>query len=717
MKFSSSDKPVQEPCQDIFGYAHFSKTLADSLTKLEAVEGLVISINGPWGTGKTSVINFIKYYLNEEPEENRPYIINFNPWLFTGQEDLIQSFLEEMLSEIAPYTELHDKLKNDLSTLAGIFSKGSKLIPIAGDAISAITEIAKDQLQKRPSLQKTKNKVAELLSQEKRNIVIFIDDIDRLSSLEIRHLFGAIKSIANFPNVLYILAFDEEVVSNALSKTQDMDGMAYIEKIVQMPFKLPLPDRDSLYNFLCSNIDILVKNTDQAYIDVKRWQHFYGGMFINYLRTPRTIVRLLNTLRVTYPVIENEVNFVDFVAIEILRIFVPLAYETIRTEEERFLLDKSAIGLMMQFKTDEIRGFHNSWMSVLDKNDIDAVKYCINNLFPNVAKVLSENEPSHESAEWRKNLRICAREHFHKYFKLSVPSCEINNTSFQQFLSRLQDSIYIATTLQTMLEEKMPDGISKTARYLSKLLDHMEEFQADKAKGLMEAIFNVGDIINIDTDHDKSFIGFGTSERISWILYGCCEKMNNAEREEIHLNAYAKYNGLSTKILWLSNRLDDYDDEKKNKSHSSKEPLLSKELLEKLKELIVPHIKSAAEDLSLLEKKYFSLILSEWSKISGPNGVNAFVEKVLADDYCTLKFIKAFSSFTRTGHEGAVIAKNILRIRLDWMKDFVEIERVYNKAVSITAIPDDNDSELNRCYEQFMKEYKAFKEGRSLKEW
>ena len=712
MKFSSSDKPVSQPKQDIFGYAHFAKTLADSLTKMDTVEGLVISINGPWGCGKTSVINFIKYFLDNEPDDKKPYIISFNPWLFTGQEDLIENFLSEMLSEIAPYTQLHAKLKDDLSVLAGIFSKGAKFIPLAGSAIETITDIAKEQLQKKPSLQKTKNKVADLLSEENRNLIVFIDDIDRLSSSEIRHLFGAIKSIANFPNVLYVLAFDEDVVCNALSKTQDLNGMSYLEKIVQMPFKLPLPDKESLYKFFSVNIDKILHSTDQKYLDINRWHNFYNGMFSHYLCTPRSIIRLLNTLRVTYPVVENEVNFVDFVAIEILRVFIPRIYDLIRENEDRFVLDRRRLGVLMEFNLDAIKLFYNTFLSSIDEKDKKAVEYCIVHLFPNVRDVLSGSKPLHELRDWRRDLRICSREHFLKYFKLTVPTDGIKNSSFQVFFDKLDDNKYISKVILGLLEEKLPDGKSRAAQYLDYLTDHIDESMPNsKAIGLMKALFDIGDLITIESDHDKSFIGFGTQERIGWLLYACCKKLNDEERVLVHKEAYSTEKSLSTKVLWFAHRLDEHDEEKQNYLNEANPPLLSMTVINELKPMIIDHIENASKSFALLDEKLFSLILFRWSKLTSLEKVQAFIDNVLKDNHYTLKFIRGFKSITRTAAEGAVIANNVLRIRIDWMKDFVDISSVYAKVNTLsTAIENDTD-ELNICLKQFFKEYEAYSKG------
>ncbi len=56
--------------------------------------------------------------------------------------------------------------------------------------------------------------------EEKLKIIVSIDDIDRLSEEEIIAVFQLVKALGDFPNTIYILAFDYDVVVRALGKIQ-----------------------------------------------------------------------------------------------------------------------------------------------------------------------------------------------------------------------------------------------------------------------------------------------------------------------------------------------------------------------------------------------------------------------------------------------------------------------------------------------------------------
>ena len=166
--------------------------------------------------------------------------------------------------------------------------------------------------------QKREVLVNALQNQEKK-ILVTIDDIDRLTKEEIRQIFKLVKSVANFPNVVYLLAFDEHVVAQALEDGQAISGKEYLKKIIQAPFELPRPEKSGLESFLCKRLDLLLTQVPQERFDQQRWYTILRSGILYYINTPRDIIRLMNTFNVTYQCVHNEVNPVDFVAIETLR--------------------------------------------------------------------------------------------------------------------------------------------------------------------------------------------------------------------------------------------------------------------------------------------------------------------------------------------------------------------------------------------------------------
>jgi len=49
-----ADRAVIAPDDDAFGYYPFAKALTDAIRKTPSPTGVVMALNGPWGSGKSS---------------------------------------------------------------------------------------------------------------------------------------------------------------------------------------------------------------------------------------------------------------------------------------------------------------------------------------------------------------------------------------------------------------------------------------------------------------------------------------------------------------------------------------------------------------------------------------------------------------------------------------------------------------------------------------
>jgi len=78
----SGDNPIKSGAEDRLGRSGFADQLAAALLSEAADEGLVAALVGPWGQGKSSVLNMVKERL--ERDHGRT-VLMFNPWMFAGQ--------------------------------------------------------------------------------------------------------------------------------------------------------------------------------------------------------------------------------------------------------------------------------------------------------------------------------------------------------------------------------------------------------------------------------------------------------------------------------------------------------------------------------------------------------------------------------------------------------------------------------------------------------
>lgn len=116
-----SDSPLESLDEDRLGYSNFSNYLADAITTRVPTDGFTIGIYGQWGSGKSTILEFVEQSLDER--EERPIVVRFNPWWFSGQGDLFEMFFDELaavLGEDSRFPEIRDKIHRYSMTLSNL---------------------------------------------------------------------------------------------------------------------------------------------------------------------------------------------------------------------------------------------------------------------------------------------------------------------------------------------------------------------------------------------------------------------------------------------------------------------------------------------------------------------------------------------------------------------------------------------------------------------
>ena len=464
----SGDRPQENPeDNDALGYAPFAKSLARSIVKMSPESGIVLGIYAAWGSGKTTLLNFVQHYLREY-EAECPRIISFNPWWFTGQEDLARIFFAELFTALGK----EDKYK-DLREKVATYADLAGLIPKVGEYAK---EIAKAVRPTDKSISELKVEIGKALKESKEKLLVIIDDIDRLTAEETRQLFRVVKAVGDFPNVIYLLAFDRDVAANALESIHAGDGHAYLEKIIQVPFALPMPDNAKLRDMFFERVDDILNPDDKGInrfglLDLGYWWQIYDAGIRPFLETPRDVVRLCNTLTITYPGVHGEVNPADFIAIETLRVFAPSVYDTIRFRSDMFLNNPSSLVT----EKDAHREFHLAWSKNVSSRQRESVIELIQRLFPRTRVVWNERmgASEYESSEWRKLRHVCATEVFPIYFSLASPEGDMPNVVVHDMIDAISEAKDFADAL-IALQQNRKARMSLAFRFLERLEDYTD---------------------------------------------------------------------------------------------------------------------------------------------------------------------------------------------------------------------------------------------------
>ncbi len=632
-----SDLPLEDPADDAYGYANFASRLAAAIVNNKSPQGLVLAVHGKWGSGKSSLLNFIKHDLRNLPDERRPILVDFNPWWFEGRDQIATQLLAEFSAQIP------DKLKlaRDAAELIGKYSKeiAEAVATYSGQSwLKIAMPILANRLRKLEGVPKVKKKVATALKASGLRFVFFVDDIDRLTPDEARDLFRAIKALADFPEVVYVLFFDREEVARALTTSLKMDGEAYLEKIVQAPFHLPAVDKQRLQQKLFSGLDAIIEAQSVPFVfDQHRWAENFTSGLDAFIKKPRDVVRVLNAISVTYPSIAGEANPVDFIALEFLRVFEPAVYGSIREAKDFFC----GTATQLDYKKGEEKAYFEAWKTALPDSSRDQLVNLVSRLFPKVAQVLAPAIFSSSDAEnWLKELRPCSSENFDVYFQFGVPSGHVSRAELEQITTQ-QSADGMASLLLSARAFTFPDGHSKTRDLIDRLKD-FDQLNCNQASNMVEALVGAGHQLLSHADERGGFFAIPNRWRLSGLISKQLERLSNVERQSLLIRLSNDSPG-----LWIL--VDFADKALQAKNDPSKAPKWMADVDDDFAETLCKKVAERLDHGSLDEfmaMPELDFVVHRWSMWGDSARIREVFKPLLQDDDGLLQLI---DKFVRTG--------------------------------------------------------------------
>ena len=708
-----ADIPLENPKDDRLGYDPIAKNLANALCSIKTDECLVFALYGPWGSGKTTCINFILHYIGERPEEQRPIVVRFNPWWFSGRGELLNQFFREFCAAL----EKEKRFEQVIEFIADLLQVASEIPELTGfgKAGAKIASHWLKQAAKGKEVWKLREEIRKSLQEQNKRILVVIDDIDRLPSEEIRSLFRVIKAVADFPKTTYLLAFDKSVVVKALADLQGKSGEDFLEKIVQVPFDLPAIDKLALRKMFFEQLDLILSDTSQELFDQTYWGNVFWDGIDHFLNTMRNVKRLINALKVIYPSVKGEVNFVDFVAIETIRVFASDIYQLIRHNPEMF------IGL--SFKGSEPQdqakmSFHEKWLSKISEESYKkAIKGLISQVFPIVEyafRNVSWDATGGES-EWRKKRRMCSSEDIFKiYFSFSIPEGEISRLEMLAILALAEDSEAFGNKLLELSKQRRPDRSTRVSAFLERLEDYTEkDISEEHIPMILQALFDVGDDLLLPEDKGYDLLSWGNDVRIGRIMFQLLKRYETQEKRfEILKEVFSKGHAISmivSEVTTLGKQHGKYGGKKKE----PEECLLNAKHLEELEKIALYKIKDASLNSDFVKTPKLAHILYRWSDWEGEDPVKKWVKKIIASDEGLADFLVAFLSEVQSYSLGDRVARTHWRLDPKSIEPFINPSEIIERCRKLLETsPDWLVDRRKIAVETFIRWYDLRAEGK-----
>lgn len=697
------DLPISGPEQDKFGIDGFVQSLARSVRNMRSPNGVVIALNGPWGSGKSSAMNLLKHHLSDATAAGDIEVVEFNPWWFRGEEALVLAFFRELYSATKP--SLGEKARKLLPKLgARLLNAGGAVAPIAdaagasgaGAIASGVMGWLGGMIEDGESVEKLHRELSEALAAQSKRFVVLIDDIDRLAPDEALAMFRMVKSVGRLPNVIYILSFDRELAERVVAERFPSEGPHYLEKIVQAAFELPAPLEQDVHRILISNIDALVGGIGE--MRLLNVMNMFHAAVAPEIRTPRDAARYINALTITWPAVEGEVDLGDFIAIEAMRLFQPSVYRAIRDNQslvcgsgrDAFERDKGAERLD----------------AILLSRVTDKKRYqdAIVRLFPGLDSIWGNTIRG--ASGYDKDRRIASPAHFQTYFRMSIDPDTVSRKDLAAILDNPTDADKVSKVLKDALAQTRRDGSTRTIAWLDALNAHAEEIPIGAAEPFLRGVFSVADDINVEIDRARGWAIGDNTLRIHWLLRSLLnDRTTLQERSAILLSA-----ANVAQLGWLGNLTASAWDDHHPGEGKSREPdekcLLTEADAEAARDLFLNRVQAAAADGSLMDIPDLVRPLYLWLHfLDNDAEVRDWMAGQIEDDSSLVKLARAFTSQSWGQSSEDLVAIRSDRASVSGLEKFMDQDRFRSnlKGLLDRLEPESDDKQ---AVERFLKAWK-----------
>lgn len=632
----STDKPITNASEDKLGRSGFAERLAKAIINFDTADSYAIALQGSWGCGKTSVLNMAIQKI-EETTDKKTVIIKFNPWNFTTTGQLIDQFFATMSSKLK-LSEGDERLQK----VGGLIEKYSSVleytqyIPVVGPYLDVVKNLAKaagkeiketaDKKLHDATIQKAK--IEEALKAIDFQILVVIDDIDRLPNDQIRLIFQLVNSVAGFPHMVYLLSYDKDIVACALDDVQGYRGAEYLEKIIQVPFDLPPIDKYRVRSILKDELEKIRNIPNSVEVDSVHWEQIFGYCIAPIVTSLRDVKRFCNVLSFSYAAVKPEVDFSDMAGITAIKVFAPTIYEWIYAN--RMSLAGGYRGGAIALSG--VKDYRAEMKRIAERIYPDDPEYMLDALaclFPSFGNRITYESDFQTPAELHQALRIASESKFDLYFSLSlenvkIPKIELDNSLFEMDTDTLRQ--YVAK-----LEKQ-----ENFHAYLIEVEQHLSKIPLDRVPVLIEGLAFGGGYIGKEKSLTGANRAFFRSKCFLELLMRIEEDQERYRIIETILcyTDIASFDEITALMVSVERNY-------KNTCENTGARLVDENEIDVLRTMYLQRIREFTENTFLLNSPMAQEATMLWRKIDCAN-YKKYIGRICQDDICAVRVLATF---------------------------------------------------------------------------
>lgn len=284
-------------------------------------DGCVISLDGEWGTGKTTFVKMWKQQLDDTHYKT----IYFNAWETDYIEDpliaLIAEFKRLSTNELQEITNNMVKTFSKMSlamvptilSLIAKYSFGVDIEKISKEGLEVLSNTLEQSIDKyveqKKSIEAFQKALTEYVLEITSNkpLIFIVDELDRCNPKYAVKVLERIKHLFSVRNVVFVLSIDKKHLCHSVCGfygNENIDAENYLRRFIDIEFSLPQPNAESFCNYLYDyyEFDDFFKNQERLdYFRNRDEATSFKKMareLMSYLNLPlRTVDRIFSNTR------------------------------------------------------------------------------------------------------------------------------------------------------------------------------------------------------------------------------------------------------------------------------------------------------------------------------------------------------------------------------------------------------------------------------------
>lgn len=459
-----NDQPTKD---DLLGRRPFANSVAHVIARQSDPASQVIAIDGAWGDGKTTVFGFLKDALKDEDLK----VMDFNPWRHSDEDTMIRAFALELAKTMGvKILNKREQLVETVQDRAEWFKEAASAV--GAEKVGGFFHFGAKRLRLR--VEELVDRVRGELNSHARRVTILVDDSDRLEVGQLMGLFRLIKLIADFEWLTFVLAMDCSAIIRTVSMRfgGDDEGRRFLEKIVQVPIRLPAVSHGKLREFTLQLIQRVIDDLgiEIGQDEVVRFRSSFDSTVMPLIRTPRSAKQYANVVRFSLGLLPGEVSPVDVMLLEGMRLFARNVFECVMEHiipkvESRWMDD------IMDKEEDKADKLMKKLLAGADNVEAQSWRDALIMLFP--AKLSSASYSESEFLVWTNAKRVACDEYFIRYLAATVPDNDVPDEEVNLWIKKAdsQDPLELASSIASSWTSKNEVTLVQKLRRIERQLN------------------------------------------------------------------------------------------------------------------------------------------------------------------------------------------------------------------------------------------------------